>query len=69
MTSGAAGDAEFIGYEQNDLTYGLLHKPLCSLDGRGLDYIASKNILPPKITDILQAIAINLRQTLTSNLS
>jgi len=53
MTLGAAGDAEFIGYEQNDLAYGLLHEPLCSLDGGGLDYIASRNILPPKTTDIL----------------
>jgi len=53
MTSGAAGDAEFIGYEQNDLAYGLLHEPHCSLDSRGLDYIASRNILPPKTTHSL----------------
>lgn len=53
MALGAAGDAEYIGYDQNDLAYDLLHEPLCSLDGRGLDYISSRNILPPKTTDIL----------------
>lgn len=45
MTSGAAGDAQYIGYDQNDLAYDLLNKPLCNLDGCGLDYIASRNIL------------------------
>jgi hypothetical protein len=53
MTSGAAGDAQYIGYDQNDLACDLLNEPVCSLDGRGLDYIASRTILPPKTTDIL----------------
>jgi hypothetical protein len=52
MTSGAAGDAQNIGYDQNYWAYDLLNEPVYSLDKPGLDYTASRNILPPK-TDML----------------
>ena len=45
ITSSAA---HYIGYDQKDLAYDLLNEPVCSLDVRGLDYIASRNILPQK---------------------
>jgi hypothetical protein len=48
MTSGAAGEAQYIGYDRNDLAYDLLNEPVSSLDGRGLDSIANRNIFPPK---------------------
>jgi hypothetical protein len=53
MTSGAAGYAQYIGYDQNGLVYDLFNEPVCSLDSRGLDYIASRNRLPSKTTDLL----------------
>jgi hypothetical protein len=53
MTLGAEGKAQDIGYDQNDLAYDLLNEPVSSLDGRGIDYNANRNILPPKTTDIL----------------
>jgi hypothetical protein len=53
MTSGVAGVAQYIGYDQNDLAYDLHNEPVSSFDHRELDYIANRNILPPKTTDIL----------------